>query len=309
MPASPLCPRCAYDLSGEITRWGRECPLRGRCSECGLDFAWADILSDRLRPPGWSYEHARARWPLCMLRAWRVSANQPRCWRELRLEHRVVPRRLVLSLLLVAAILWIGLGVSSSLMLASWTRNWWGWRATTGGVAAAPTSPPSLVEIAWMEHKDVLFMPLVVRGASVLGVHRGPLIGAWMISLAVATVAMPLSFLLLPQTFRRTRVRRSHLLRAAAYTTVAPATLVLVGAGALAWWADERFFAFAWALTLLGVFWLLGAWRRIARDYLRLPQHRAVWFAMATIALLAGAVAGALMLPGELHYYPWTWRL
>ena len=36
------CPRCGYDLSGEIATWTEACPVRGLCTECGLEFAWGE---------------------------------------------------------------------------------------------------------------------------------------------------------------------------------------------------------------------------------------------------------------------------
>lgn len=52
------CPRCGYDLSGEVDTWSTQCPLQGRCPECGLDVDWARILNAALNAPPWSFEHA-----------------------------------------------------------------------------------------------------------------------------------------------------------------------------------------------------------------------------------------------------------
>ena len=44
MPA-PACPRCEYDLSGNIATWQSdgECPLEGTCPECGQALHWHDV--------------------------------------------------------------------------------------------------------------------------------------------------------------------------------------------------------------------------------------------------------------------------
>lgn len=56
----PRCPRCGYDLSGAVEAWRDCCELRGVCPECGLGFAWADVLrEDRQRVDGF-IEHAPA---------------------------------------------------------------------------------------------------------------------------------------------------------------------------------------------------------------------------------------------------------
>ncbi len=31
------CPHCGYDMTGEVARWTRRCPLRVRCPECGRE--------------------------------------------------------------------------------------------------------------------------------------------------------------------------------------------------------------------------------------------------------------------------------
>ena len=57
-PDAPGCPRCGYDLSAATFGWSESCPLGGRCSECGLEFGWRDVL----RPdamPWWWIEGAR----------------------------------------------------------------------------------------------------------------------------------------------------------------------------------------------------------------------------------------------------------
>ncbi len=42
-----LCPTCGYDLRGTMGDWSRACPLRGVCSECGLQFEWAEMIGER----------------------------------------------------------------------------------------------------------------------------------------------------------------------------------------------------------------------------------------------------------------------
>jgi len=46
-------------VSGAIATWTNECPLEGRCSECGLDFAWTDVLGPLRRVPKWFFETAK----------------------------------------------------------------------------------------------------------------------------------------------------------------------------------------------------------------------------------------------------------
>lgn len=55
------CPRCGYDLRGAIGTWGEQCPLQGTCTECGLQFAWAEVLHPEKFEPRWCVEFALRR--------------------------------------------------------------------------------------------------------------------------------------------------------------------------------------------------------------------------------------------------------
>lgn len=55
----PICPKCGYDQSGIISNWEDQCPMRGRCSECGFDFSWGDVLDPSRIELKWYVEHAR----------------------------------------------------------------------------------------------------------------------------------------------------------------------------------------------------------------------------------------------------------
>ncbi len=98
-PPTTLCPRCDYDLAGAVESWKSECPLDGRCPECGLEYRWAELLNPALTVPAWSFEHAHAR----HIRAWFATARRTlrpaSFWRALRMEHPLaVPRIIVFDL-------------------------------------------------------------------------------------------------------------------------------------------------------------------------------------------------------------------
>jgi hypothetical protein len=95
---APACPRCGYDQSGAMVAWERgtppACPVQSRCTECGLDFLWRDLLNPRyVREPRF-FEHAWAQHHLAFLTTlWR--AQRPwTFWRWVRLEHPIAPARL-----------------------------------------------------------------------------------------------------------------------------------------------------------------------------------------------------------------------
>src|ERR1044071_7810451 len=90
------CPRCDYDLAGMIASWTDSCPMEARCSECGLLFRTAHVLSPTLLGPAWSFEHG----PRVMAGRWvrtsRVALFPARLCRELRIDHRLRLPRLLL---------------------------------------------------------------------------------------------------------------------------------------------------------------------------------------------------------------------
>ena len=58
----PACPRCEYDQRGEVTTWSSRCPMRGRCSECGYEFAWSEVygvLNEWGSELDWYAEHSK----------------------------------------------------------------------------------------------------------------------------------------------------------------------------------------------------------------------------------------------------------
>lgn len=47
----PRCPRCGYDLGGQVATWREACPLEGSCPECGATFAWGKVFYGYREPP------------------------------------------------------------------------------------------------------------------------------------------------------------------------------------------------------------------------------------------------------------------
>ena len=59
-PVTPICPKCGYDQSGDIASWKNQCPTAGTCSECGLEFQWANIFDPTRTHLAWYTEHTRS---------------------------------------------------------------------------------------------------------------------------------------------------------------------------------------------------------------------------------------------------------
>lgn len=104
----PICPRCGYEQSGTVQTWRESCPLTGTCSECGLGLVWADVMDPaRADLPGF-IEHARGGvWTLfkSAWRTWAWAMFPWVFWRKVRIEHRIVPWRWALWLLLIVGVL------------------------------------------------------------------------------------------------------------------------------------------------------------------------------------------------------------
>ncbi len=116
MGPTPTCPRCGYDVSGPIATWHDACPIEGKCTECGLDFRWIDVLQpDRKRLP-WLFEHATPRWRhLWLLRALLSTAirslNPFTFWQRVEMAHRISIWRLFLYIALCAVLMHTTLAV------------------------------------------------------------------------------------------------------------------------------------------------------------------------------------------------------
>jgi len=118
------CPRCGYDLHGAMAQWpGDTCPLEGRCTECGLEFEWGDVLAADLREPVWAVETDRPRRPVGRrVLGTLLHARRPRrFWGRLSMAQPARPRLLALFLVLVllgpAATLYLVIQAGTALVL------------------------------------------------------------------------------------------------------------------------------------------------------------------------------------------------
>jgi len=272
-----ICPRCGYDQSGIIATWHSACPLRGLCSECGLDFEWRLVLGPEVLGPPWSIEHgARLSLPRAAA-AIRRGVSQAGLWREFELAYSIRRARLVLLLvgsllanhLLLAAILAAGLAIV---------------RVTRGWVASTALSP----EIWLWPYDETLLWP--IGGRRSLDLDLAPIV----IQLYLPLVIPPLLLLVFVETMSRVGVRQAHLLRGAAYMApcLPPASLGLIaGWVLLGWLSTTTLAATPLVLAPLGIALALGwpllqtlRWRAFIAHYLRLPH--ATWIATSAFVIL-----------------------
>ncbi|MCH8210875.1 MAG: hypothetical protein IIB99_05825 [Planctomycetes bacterium] len=193
---SAECPRCGYNLDGTVSTWTEQCPIRGRCNECGLEFDWHRVFVLTVHP--WLFEYHWRRRPFSRFLQTVLYAFRPRrFWREVRLTDPVhlMPAAVVTGLLaLTGAVLLI-----ATLVLPQYL-----WRLSNGFPVGASFWRDEIVETTLRTPRT--FMRL-------------------MPGLPVALFAMPVIFALIPITLRQARVRRRHIVRIFFYSLVAPITI------------------------------------------------------------------------------------
>jgi hypothetical protein len=282
------CPRCNYDLRGTVAMWRDACPLNGTCTECGLEFEWAELLTDSYVVPPWCVESPRGlrRFPRQMA-ATVLRAYRPwRFWSALRMSHPIRWGRVGALVGIVTAALY---GVFA--LLHGWVAwrdfceftLWGGVTPTTGrevfwGAVALPlardpawawTTPWHVFHYVWMR--------LVFLLGAALIMHAG----------------CALTFAALPVTRRRCKVRWAHIARVACYglalfvpVLVASLLAFPVAARMGLWYSARGWLAgFAWLiLPPAEVAW----WAAATSRYLRMPHAWAVGFAVVLVGALLG---------------------
>ena len=266
---APLCPRCAYDLSGTVATWKDRCPLEGVCTECGLRFVWWQVLALAQHP--WLFEYHWRHKPLRRLvRTWLEALRPWRFWREVRLTDPIHLRPLGLVVLgLVVAMMTAGYAMILAFSYP-WFRGW-----SQRGIL--PGSRPAGTR-SWLD-----FLAYVAREELVgLGIQ----VPGWV----VAVLVTPLVFALLPQTLGRARVRPAHIVRIWLYSLLLPFTALGLWAAlqallAAAGWEDAALSFNPWVLA----------------DQISARRH-------PDLALFAGTLPGfglALLYVGWGAYWSW----
>jgi hypothetical protein len=265
----PLCPRCGYDQSGAVASWEVVCPVRGVCSECGLDFEWGDMLDPRRIGPRWSYEHggwsAGRRWVLTSARAVAPGA----LWRELEVAHEIRRGRLCVFM------------------------AWWLVVLATGYVAVLPVvtvlaAPPWMRPSNWVEWVEVFTWVLKEELISAEGLSAA---GSVMLLGFVPPLLMALWMSVLDSPLRMARIRKVHLLRGVAYSTPGA---VMVPAGAMVLIVLFPRDAALWILGLAVAYqaWVGWWWQRFLVSYLRLDGVGVIIGVMMLLTVL-----GTMALP------------
>ncbi len=213
---SHQCPRCDYDLSGQIASWQSECPLAGQCPECGLTFTWSNHFNTQ-PPPTWSFEHANGptlSLALALLRSLARAIFPESLWRSLTMSFPIVPKRLLLLATLGSLFLHLFVAIVTAVgVTVEWAlRNHTSIAAIKRGIfgGVGPELLPSL-QANWSNIAFPYASISRARGFSLDANVRTSELHL------VFFLALPLSFLLLAATMRRAKVRMKHLARVTAY--------------------------------------------------------------------------------------------
>jgi hypothetical protein len=294
--AAPHCPRCGYDLVGDVATWRDSCPLAGTCTECGLLLEWGRVFAISVHP--WLFEYHWRRGPLRRLASTALHALAPRSfWRDVRMTDPIHLRPAACVALACIGAALLAVFARSVQIQVGWTRFLASQRA--GGLRA------------WL----AVFADAAVDAPLRILSDGGTLL--------IALAAMPLLFLLLPATLRRARVRRAHVLRIWIYSLVCPALLgatylaVYVSAAAfgahgfaraidpwrwIPWRAAQQSIdlmvlrALLPRLFLVAIFlaWVVPWWWIAGDRYLKLERPGAIAVLLGTIVALAATLVETL---------------
>lgn len=163
------CPRCGYDQRGTVSTWQDTCPLRGICTECGLEFDWSHVLQPEKFEPPWCVEYAPRRvWVKSCVLTYLCSWLPGQFWSRLRMSDRINWKRLTLYLASLAIALVLLQYVVIQTSFAFFVRH--GFQTQLDAQIASLSSPPRPTEL---RSQDALELwPIGYRPASTFEVEQ-----------------------------------------------------------------------------------------------------------------------------------------
>lgn len=312
------CPRCGYELRGIIDSWRESCPLTGVCSECGLAYLWAELLNDKLYRPRWTIEFVLRGTliPLACLATVVCSFVPWFLWSKLRMSHEMQWKRLGVYLLILFTITWLTYASANTVIVGrAWIEADQDSQITrlskplefagltafalpnsrkpvftytlthiNQGVPSSTTIPysaPKWLKRVWRWNDDVTFFMFFF------------------------IVALPATFMLLPVSRRRARVRWRHISRVFAYSLLFPAMVSLgIIVGAFRAYRSEPGYAYRPLsvyvdypryLCLLAIGMLALWWWVAIRRYLHMDDARKVALSVIITSFMFATVATYLV--------------
>lgn len=296
------CPRCGYDQRGIIETWKDSCPLEGVCAECGLHWAWGELLNPRVAPPRWCVEFANAVQEV----PWRSFRTLVKVywpwgfWKSVKMIDEPRWRLIVAHLFMWLAICYLMFAIVHG------AAAWRDWHAVTA-IAPVPASSTTPIQAALRAAVLPLSQtaPATAANANVnalggLFVHwryRSPFQlfqdywADWFGAVAVMLVFLTMcgvAFAALPQSRRMAKVRWSHILRVTLHSFVllVPPTLMFtfaIAVGNPSWLVPLMNSA---GLLLLLTFPLAFVWWSIATQHYLKMRH--TWLVGLAVVIMSG---------------------
>jgi hypothetical protein len=280
MKADAPCPRCGYDLTGVVTSWARSCPLAGRCSECGLELAWREVLGEGIALPHWYVEGTPGRLIGRWAATWTRELMPSWLWGGLDMRMRMRVGRLVSFVVMGVVACYMLMGA-----LAIAMQVWHHHEYVSPWATLAPSRPMPTVW-QWLDWWAVawpigsMFLGEVTARVLLLG-----LIPVWI------GLLMPVLCILFSDSLGLEPVGVGHLVRIAMLwlpTGVLTSAVVLaMRAEAGTWWSP----AIVIVVCVTWVAWPFVFWWRALGAYLRLRRPLlAAFFLYAVASVLTGAL-------------------
>lgn len=364
-PSTPIrCPRCGYDQRGPVETWRESCPLTGICTECGLEFRWAEVLRPDKFEPQWCVEYEPKKRRL-LWAAWRTAFRSCipwRFWSGLKMSDGIRWRRLAaypLLLLLPVVVLYVlsqgalalyaraqveqalvdeargrpvaiqrlqavtaqlatqpptGIPghdqqvkaqiayyngeiarlqaagsaqnyIDSSWLVTTWEAIAWPFSAQSSAMIVSPGGAPLSGYVAPGEL--FTWASIEFRGWAPFWPYDMLMPTAWLAWGVAMTFLLPLSFLLLPLSLRKAKVRWTHLIRVTVYSLPIPMLCVLLSGLT---YIIASTFALDSLMQLLEVVlqyapWLAVAlwWHAATSRYLKIPH---AWLTIGALTVM-----------------------
>lgn len=288
-----------------MSRWTTACPLAGRCTECGLEIEWHELLSAERALPRWCVEFARSRRDLLVrsITTFAMTWAPMRFWRTLRMSDEPQWRRIAVYLLIMAAGLYLTFCLThAACAAATWSRFW-----------PFPVRPPNAQGASWVDVVRAAVLPFSRERPSYSNLGRAVVAPSpadlarsrlFIVTPALAFAAIfhtmcSVGFLALPVSRRRAKVRWRHIHRVTLYGVaifVPPVVLTLVSDPLDAQRSPVlrslgAYGHFAALIAMFGAVPLEILWWSCATGrYMRIKHAAAVGFSIVVMALLTSAL-------------------
>lgn len=296
--AAARCPRCGYDMNGELAGWAKQgaCAVESTCPECGFRISWRFLLNPAFIERIQSFELTKQRIFQAWLRTCLKVLWPPALWREIRLELPVGLVRIgwgVLAEIGVSQLVFAFLiQIVWRINVPSWYRRYW-FELRSNEILLEACS--LLLPAPWTRPFPVWEWVLDWLGIGLLA------------------ILVPGCFMLAPSTLRRCSIRPEAFVRVIGYLPVT--VYVWVGVcGTIVFLegivhrklfgeSQPRWLIAITPVSALVVIWMW--WAIACRDYLKLPRPWLIATAFMLIAM--GIVLLIAVLTGQAVPFAYRW--